>query len=76
MQIIFPKRYHSHIMNFIKLGYILILLGSVYLLRLHIMPQSMNDFVIKGSLTNYMIECIVTASVMLTAASLYLQRFL
>ncbi|MBQ8163628.1 MAG: hypothetical protein IJZ93_04610 [Clostridia bacterium] len=75
MKIDFPKRYLGHIMNFMKLGYILIIVGATYLLRLYISPATMQDFVIRGSLTGYMIECIVIASTMLTAGSLYLQRF-
>lgn len=72
----FPKWTHRHIVNFLKLGYILILIGAFYLLRINICPADKCEVILVAFMTDYFIECIITSTVILSLGAFCLLRSL
>lgn len=71
----FPKWASAHIIRFIKFGYILILIGTFYLLKITLDPNGQYEVLLASFMTAYFIECIISSSVILTLGSVCLLRF-
>ena len=61
--------YVIHAVNFIKLGYILILLSALYILRLTLSPESTAELVLLSSKTEYMCTSVLSAALIMTSGS-------
>ena len=61
--------YGIHAVNFIKLGYILILLSALYILRLVLSPESTAELVLLTSKTEYMCTSVLSAALIMTSGA-------